>query len=574
MTFIQVKALQKSFGDRDIFKDISFEIRQGEKIGLVGLNGTGKTTLIKIILGTLTSDSGFVILTPPTLKIGYLPQTINNEEYLNEIFIEEAEKLIQTTSKLGLQKFQEWEDNRLQNLSGGEKLKLSLAKIWAVNPGCLILDEPTNHLDLLGLNWLINEINQYHGSAIIISHDRFFLDKTVTKIFEMEDGQIKIFEGNYTSYKAEKQRQHNQQQHDYEKQQRKIELIEQQVATLKQWSDKAHRDAGKSGSKSENSQMGLKEYERVKAKKKDNQIKSKLKRLELELSKHKVEKPKEEVEVNFEFISGNKRGKRILEAKGLSKQFDERTLFEKSHFYVKHGEKIGLLGPNGSGKTTFIKMVLGQENISKGSLWKSESIRIAYLSQDMSDLPMEKNVMEFLELHDRSRQTRARTILANIGMTEHFMTKPISSLSLGEQTRVKLVSMILLDCDVLILDEPTNHLDLPSREQLENTLSSFTGTLIIISHDRYLVEKLCEKLLIIDNKQIRRVEMGLAEYEERKKQNVKPIIKQKEEEIAVLETKIAELLGKISIVPSESEEYQIIDQELLEMMERKRKLKG
>jgi macrolide transport system ATP-binding/permease protein len=569
-TIIQGKQVQKSFGEREILKDLSFEIRDGEKIGLVGWNGAGKTTLMKLLMGSLLPDSGSITKFPTTIKTGYLPQSTDYELTVENEIMEDGKKLLQTTSELGLQKVMALDTDKYGELSGGEKLKLAIAKVWAANPQLLCLDEPTNHLDLQGVNWLIEELQKFNGAAIIISHDRYFLDKTVSKIFEIEDCMLVEYEGNYTAYRLEKQRRYDQQTRDYEKQQRKIKMIEDQVANLKQWSEKAHREAGKRDNPSERKQMGLKEFERVKAKKKDNQIKSKTKRLELELSKHKVDKPKEEQKVKFDFEGSGKRGKRILEAKGIAKQFGERTLFEKSNFYVKHGEKIGLMGSNGSGKTTFINMLLEKEAVSKGALWKSESLRIAYLSQDVSDMPMEKSALEYLDLTGWESVSKARTIFANMGMKEEKLIKPMETLSLGERTRVKLVNMIMQEYDVLVLDEPTNHLDLPSREQLEDTLETYSGTLIVISHDRYFIERLCDKLLIIDKQRISRVEMGLREFEERGHHNNNISKQEKRERLAVLDTKITELLGKISVLHRGTKEYEKIDQELLKLMKLKK----
>ncbi|QNF29838.1 ribosomal protection-like ABC-F family protein [Metabacillus elymi] len=570
-TVIQGKGLQKSFGEREILKDVSFDIRKGEKIGLVGWNGAGKTTLVKILLNKIEPDKGSVTMWPPDLSLGYLPQSTDYSLSIDFELSEYGEKLMETSKLLGLQ-IERWDEEDLAHLSGGERLKLYLAKIWANAPEFLILDEPTNHLDMQGVNWLIEEVNDYAGASIIISHDRYFLDETVTKVFEIEEGRLKVYEGNYTAYRDEKHRQYEQEKRDYEKQQRKVGMIEKQISTFKNWSEKAHRQAGKGGSNAENRQMGLREFERAKAKKKDNQIKSKLKRLNLELSKHEVTKPKKEKSVSFHFESIHKRGNRILDAKGIMKQFGDRVLFEKSHFYVKHGERIGLLGSNGAGKTTFIKMLLNEETLTKGSLWISESTKIAYLSQDVGDLPGEKTPLEYLDLEDRQQETNARTIFANMGIQNEILQKPISQLSLGERTRIKLIHMILKEYDVLILDEPTNHLDLPSREELERTLSSYTGTLIIVSHDRYLIEKLCTKLLIIEKSKIQQIEMGLKEYEERRMNKEKQEDQNVLEEIAIIETKITELLGKISYLTAGTVEYDQIDKELLMYMEKKRKL--
>ncbi|WP_273834035.1 ribosomal protection-like ABC-F family protein [Guptibacillus sedimenti] len=564
---IQVKDLQKSFGEREILSDVNFEIRIGEKIGLVGWNGAGKSTLVNILMKRIEPDRGSVTI--PHVNIGYLPQSTDNHLAVDaELF---GERLLEQSKKLGFQK-ERWEQESLQHLSGGEKLKLSLAKIWASSPEFLILDEPTNHLDIQGVKWLSEEVRNYSGAALIISHDRYFLDETVTKIFELESGKLTIYEGNYSFYRNEKQRRYEQNKRDYEKQQRKVEMIEQQISTLKNWSAKGHREAGKGGSNSENRQMGLREFERAKAKKKDNQIKSKLKRLNLELKKDGVEKPKEEKTVSFQFESGAKRGKRILEAKGIKKQFGDRLLFDKSHFYIKHGDRIGLIGSNGTGKTTFIKILLEQEKLTKGSLWMSESTKVAYLSQDVTDLPGEKTPLDYLDLTNRQLETRARTLLSNMGIQQEILGKRISQLSLGERTRIKLIHMILMEYDFLILDEPTNHLDLPSREELERTLSTYSGTLLIVSHDRYLVEKLCTKLLVIENGKMKRVEVGIKEYEEKQKKketgNENENIR---EELAVLETKMTELLGKISYLSVGTEEYESIDKELMKLMDLKRK---
>ncbi|MCM3718967.1 ribosomal protection-like ABC-F family protein [Fictibacillus phosphorivorans] len=570
-TVLQVKNLQKKFGEREIIKGISFEIRQGEKIGLVGWNGSGKTTLVNMLMGRVAYDRGSITTWPLNLKMGYLPQSTDYTLNVEDELTHSAEELFQTSKRLGLHK-QIIENEEFQHLSGGERLKLSIAKIWANHPEFLILDEPTNHLDLQGINWLKEEVSRYDGAALIISHDRRFLDQTVNKIFEIEDGKLNIYDGNYSAYRSEKKRRYEQQKREYEKQQRKVAMIEEQVSVIKNFAEKAHKQAGKGGTLSENRQMGLKQFERAKAKKKDKQVKSKLNRLNLELSKKGVEKPKEEADVFFHFDSAGKRGKRLIEIRGLTKQYGENLLFEKSHFYIKHGERIALIGSNGAGKTTFIKMLLEEEPVTKGSIWKSESMKIAYLSQDVSDLPEDMNVYEYLELEERDRVRRAETIFANMGLDHAKLSKPISHFSLGERTRVKLVGMILQDYDVLILDEPTNHLDLPSREQLEDTLNEFNGTLMIVSHDRFFVEKLCDKLLVIENKQIHRYEMGLKEYEDKKAETTGQSDRNIADELVLVENKITELLGKISFCKTGTDEYLEVDQELQAFMKRKRKL--
>ncbi|WP_059171732.1 ribosomal protection-like ABC-F family protein [Bacillus sp. FJAT-27445] len=570
MELIKAINIKKNYGERELLGDVSFDIRAGEKIGLVGWNGSGKTTLVKLLTGELEPDGGTIATRDPSLRIGYLPQS--TEYDLSIPGSEKEEALLEAASQLGLKKMLEWEDSRLCNLSGGERLKLALAGIWAQKPGLFILDEPTNHLDLKGLNWLIKSIKNSDQAALIISHDRHFLDETVTKIFELEDGKLTVYEGNYTNYRTEKKRKHEQQEKEYQKQQQRIELINNQVAQLKQWSEKSHREAGKGRTPSENRQTGFKEYGRVQAKKKDAQIKSKLKRLNHELSKKNIERPKDELSVRFDFEAAGNRGKRILEARGLGKSFGERILFEKSHFYIKHGERIALLGSNGAGKTTFIKMLLGELSASKGAIWRSDSVRIASLSQDVGDLPGDRTVLEFMGLESMEDRTKARTLFANMGMKEEKLSTRVAALSLGERTRIKLVHMIMQEYDMLVLDEPTNHLDLPSREQMEETLASYSGTLLIVSHDRYFIERLCDKLLVIDNNRIQRIETGLREYEQRQSAQARPDNRRRQEELVILDTKIAELLGKISMLTPESDDYSKVDKELNLLIQQKQTL--
>lgn len=291
-----------------------------------------------------------------------------------------------------------------------------------------------------------------------------------------------------------------------------------------------------------------------------------MKRLEKELEKHRVDKPIEEANIRFQFERHGKRGKRIIEAKMMTKEYDDRTLFQNAQFYINQGERIGLLGENGCGKTTLIKIILGDELPSKGELWKSDTIKIAYLSQDVADLPVDQTTMDALGYTDRESILKARTLLSNLGLKEGHINKPIGTLSLGERTRVKLVDMLMQEYDVLIMDEPTNHLDLPSREQLEKTLSEFTGTIITVSHDYYFLNKLCDRLLVFENQQIKRFEMKPEEYFN---QNIKD---NNNETLLVIENKIAAILGELSIIDQKDPKYQQLDKEFNELLKQKRAL--
>lgn len=569
MTLMKIRGIQKSFNNQPILIKAEFDIKNDSRIGLVGKNGAGKTTMANILYGKTTPDAGNIETFKGSINIGYLKQSTEYTVHEDDGSVSLSERsLLMHTSQLGINKLQEWNEERLEHLSGGEKLKLSLAKIWATRPEMLILDEPTNHLDQQGMEWLIKELSAYKGAVIIISHDRHFLDQTVQEIIEIEDGITQCFSGNYSAYRQEKQRLHEVQKHHYETQQKYKLKIEQQMDNLKNWSDKAHRDSTKQGTSSERRQIGYKEYHRVKAKKMDVQIKSKMKRLNQELAKNEIKQPKEEAKVSFQFQSSKKRGKRILEAQNLGKSFGNRSLFQNSHFYMNHGERMAILGANGSGKTTFLKMLLREEQASEGTLWMSESLKIGYLSQDVSDLPSGKTAIEYTGLTDRESLGKARTIFANIGLNEEKLTAPIETLSLGERTRLKLVMMLLSDLDLLILDEPTNHLDLASRESLERTIMDFEGSILLVSHDVYFLNKLSEKLLVIEDGQIIRKEAGFKDYHRSK---IRPSTEiEKLEQLLIIQNEITALIGRLSFLSKEDSEYEVIDQELSELFKKKK----
>ncbi|MCM3573870.1 ABC-F type ribosomal protection protein [Mesobacillus subterraneus] len=574
MIIMKIRGIQKSFKEKQILQNAEIDIKQDSRIGLVGNNGAGKTTLANIISGSLLPDEGFIDTFNKTLNIGYLKQSTEYSiDELKDSNSLSGSDLFQISSQLGLNKDIDWADPDWSKLSGGEKLKISLASVWASRPDLLILDEPTNHLDLQGVEWLIDELKTFTGAVIIISHDRYFLDRTVKEIIEIEDGSTKLFKGNYTSYRKEKERLYEIQLHHYEIQQKHKQQIEQQMANLKNWSEKAHRDSTKQGSASERRQIGFKEYHRMKAKKMDNQIKSKMKRLNQELEKNEVKAPKEEAKVRFDFQDSRKKGKRIIEASDLSKCFGSRFLFVKSHFYMNHGDRMALLGKNGSGKTTLVKILLGEETASSGEVWVSETTKIGYLSQDVSDLPLHQTALEYTGLTDRESIGRARTIFANIGLPEEKLTVPINNLSLGERTRIKLVMMLLGELDLLILDEPTNHLDLASRESLEKTLLNFQGSLLVVSHDVYFQEKISDKLLLIDDGKISRKEFGMKEYNTRKP-SPDPSCKERAELLMVLQNEINAIIGRLSFMTRDEPGYEQLDKDLSGLLRKKRELEN
>ena len=562
--------IEKSFGDLSILKGVSLEIRRGEKIGLVGSNGAGKSTLANIIFGEMAADAGTILRYDQGIRIGYLRQAAAYSlNTLNAILTDRPESFLETASQMGLNQVACWDEERFQALSGGEKTKLALAQVWTSRPDLLILDEPTNHMDIHGVEWLAEEMKKYQGAALIISHDRWFLDQAVTRIYELEWGKAKEYPGNYSFYRQEKQRQFSSQLHRYQTEQKEQRQIEAEITRLKQWSAKAHREAGKTDGH-------LKEYGRKKAKLRDQQIKSRIKMLERKRSEG-TERPREESRPLFEFEAAGKRGRRIIEATGLSKSYGQKTLFTNSDFFIQRGEKLGLIGPNGCGKTTLIRIILNQETQDSGELWLSPSLKPGYLSQAVTDLDTKKNALDIMGLSQKDEVTKVRTMLANMGFDAAMVAKPAAKLSLGERTRLKLAAMIIQQNDLLILDEPTNHLDLHSREMLEETLLDYDGTIIIASHDRYLLERVCDKLLVFADGTITKLAYGFKEYKQKTEEantgtGLKTKAETDKENLLVIETRMAWIVNELSKYTPEEEQYMKLDNEFQKLVQKKREL--
>ncbi|MFP4016832.1 MAG: ribosomal protection-like ABC-F family protein [Halanaerobiales bacterium] len=576
MQLLSCRNIYKNFADQKVLEGINIDINEGEVIGLVGTNGAGKTTLANIISGAINPDGGEIIKHVSNLKIGYLLQsTYYTEEKFNGIFNKKAQTEIgdffEVTSYLGLDEIKDWQGERLNNLSGGEKTKLALADIWIEKPDLLILDEPTNHLDIKGIEWLIDEIDSFRGACLIISHDRYFLDQVVETIIEIENGNNIIFQGNYTFYREEKQRRYQEQLQQYQVQKKKERKLNKQINQLDRWSTKAHNQSRKKAIDSGN-KFGGKEFNRVKAKKRDQQVKSKLKRLE-KMKEEGVKKPTEEPEVLFRFNISGKRGKRLIEARNITKGFEDNILFEGSSFYINHGDRIGIYGENGCGKSTLIRVITCQDKVDIGELWVSPSLSFSYLSQDVMDLDEKNTILETLAA-DKFYNDRERALLANMGFEDKFLDKKIESLSPGERTKVKLAELILEKRDCLILDEPNNHLDLYSREQLEDTLDEYPGTIILVSHDRYLLEKITDCMLIFENKRIRRVERGFKAYIKSQREKAKMDKSKKEllRDKMIIENRITAILSKIGSYNIGDSEYEELDQEFQKLIKERKTL--
>ncbi|MGE7986670.1 ribosomal protection-like ABC-F family protein [Lysinibacillus fusiformis] len=538
---LKLQDISYEIKDTFLFEHVTATVKQGEVIGIIGRNGAGKSTLLQFIRGMLVPTAG-EIKGLPTVKMAIVEQELAHFNRM-EITAREADLL------------SKWKVPNVPfaALSGGEKLKMRLAEGFSQGAQILMLDEPTNHLDEQSTTFLIKQVQNYKGTIIVVSHDRYFLDSVATKIWSIEDKRLIEHNGNYSNYMAEREHRRLTQQRAYDKQQKNIERIEAQMQELTAWSQKGHAQSTKL--------EGFKEYHRVKAKRLDSQVKSKKKRLEAELEKAKVEAVRPESEIRFSLGTNQRVGKRFLETKNVSLHFDDRLLFKDVNINAQFGDKVAITGTNGSGKTSFLKVILGQLK-AEGEVWVSPAANIGYLTQEVFDLPLDQTPEQYFYQETFEERGKVRNLMKNLGFTSTHWTSAIGEMSMGERVKCKLMAYILADKNVLILDEPTNHLDLPSREQLEQTLAQYNGTLLVVSHDRYFLEKVTNSVWEVHGQQI--------EKKWRKE------VKQDEDVMTLrlkLETERQEILGKLSFVTAKDKDYALLDVKFNELTKRINELK-
>jgi macrolide transport system ATP-binding/permease protein len=527
--------------DFNIFEDVNASVQQGDIIGIIGKNGAGKSTLLQLINNDLIPTLGQLQWIEQDLKMYMVEQETESHSFEDKTPLE---------AKL----LEKWHVpiNDFAQLSGGEKLKARLAKGLSKDTDLLLLDEPTNHLDEQSLEFLKKQIKDFKGTIILVSHDRYFLDAVAIKIWAIEGKALIEHKGNYSSYMEVRKQKRLTQQREYEKQQKMVKRIEGQLNEITSWSEKAHAQSTK--------KEGFKEYYRVKAKRMDAQVKSKQKRLEKELEKAKVKPVESEYNVRFSIKANNKVGKRFLEVKNVTKSFEGRTLFKNVNFTIQHGERVSIIGPNGSGKTTLLKVIVGQETFA-GEVWISPSVKIGYLTQEVFDLPLEQTPEQLFYKETFAARGKVQTLMKHLGFTISHWTEPIRNMSMGERVKCKLMEYIIEEKDVLILDEPTNHLDLASREQLEDTLAHYNGTLIVVSHDRYFLEKTTSSKLVISNNSI-----------QKQLNKIAPRRDNLEELRLKLETERQEVLGKLSYMTPNDETYKELDKKFTELTKQLKEL--
>ncbi len=512
MIDISVSGLEKSYDqDRRILNNLSFDVYEGEKVGLLGKNGTGKTTLFKIISGQLDCDAGSIAI-PRGKRIGLLSQipdypahsTVNDVlksafERLDNMLLEmkELEQRMQTDSSGavltrygslsqayeaaggyetqtqvarvagGLSISQSMRDQPFSRLSGGEQTRVNLARLILQQTDILLLDEPTNHLDLNSVEWLEEYLLKYKGTVLIVSHDRYFLDRVITRIVELIDGKAEFYNGNYSFYVLEKEKRYTESLERYEQEQRKIAQLEEAARRMHTWAQGHDNPAL---------------HKRAFA------MEKRIERIGM------TDKPQKERALHARFGEVGFKGDEVLKARGLSKSFSGRTLFSALDLDVLNGERIGLIGDNGSGKTTLMDIIIGTQASDEGWTRLGPSIKPAYMHQIVTFENPERNLVDTLIYAlDCSPQT-ARNRLGAVNFKGEDVYKCVSSLSGGERSRLMLCILMAGDINFLMLDEPTNHMDVASREWIEACVGDFEGTLLFVSHDRYFIRRFATRI--------------------------------------------------------------------------------
>lgn len=605
MIDISVSSLVKSFEiGKNILDGLSFSVNSGERVGILGRNGCGKTTLFRILVGEIGYDEGEVMIAP-SKRLGLISQIpVYPADWTTEDVLRDAHKrLYALSAKIdALAAQMEHDDsptllgeydrlsedfrslggysmdtdrNRVANgldisaamraqlfssLSGGEKTRVNLARLILEDTDILLLDEPTNHLDLHATEWLEDYLLHFKGTVLVISHDRWFLDKVVQRSIEINEGRAELYSGNYSFYVEERQRRFEEKLKKYERDQAKIEQLTRAAEQMHLWAfmgaDKLHKRAF-----------------------------SMEKRIE-KLSQS--ERPAEQKKLNVKFRQREFEGDEVLVAEDVSKSFGERTLFSAIDLLVRGGERVALIGDNGTGKSTLVKLIMGEETPDTGYLYRGPAVRTAYLPQIVSFSDESRSALDTMLYDCRCQPQEARDRLAAFGFRGESVFTPVGTLSGGEKSRLRLCMLMGADINFLILDEPTNHLDIASREWMEDALSDYEQTLLFVSHDRYFIEKFATRIWALAGGKITDFRGGYGDYckwrdrqevfaqTERNTTRKKAVKKEpspnKERASAKLEREIAKLEEKAAELERQCEEFSADYQKLMELDAQKKDL--
>lgn len=523
MIEIALNNIKKNFGFKDVLDGFDLSVTTGERVALIGVNGSGKSTVFKIIIGEENVQDGIVAIRknasigmlsqiPPEVEEDVIVENILLKNFQNLFEIEEKMRQLEnrmskvTDSKeldsviKSYGKLQEsfesmngyelnskiskictgfkLDENMLKmpykNLSGGEKTIVNLAALMISEPSILLLDEPTNHLDIETMEWFEEYLNNYKGTVVISSHDRYFLDRVTTKTILIDRGKSEVFHGNYSYYLEENERRILREFEDYKNQQKQIEAMKGKIKQLQEWGKLAFPG-------------GESFFKRAAS------IQKRLNKLEL------LDRPEEQKELPLDFQIESRSGKDVLVGKDLKIILGDKTLFDGANFLIRYGEKVCVMGSNGSGKSTFIKALLGTVPLTDGTIKIGGNVVIGYIPQEITFENEKETILEYARKTSTLDETRLRASLAKFMFNGELVFKRVGKLSGGEKVRLKLFELIQQKSNLLILDEPTNHIDIDTKEVLEEALLDYKGTLLFISHDRYFINKLAERILNIEN---------------------------------------------------------------------------
>ncbi len=481
----------KSFGDKKLFEDINLTIYDGERIGIIGANGTGKSTFVKLLAGDVEPDYGTI---KQDGECSYVKQEAEKSD-IEKGSKEEIVNFYKINNELSLNNCVA---QSFETMSGGEQTKQMLSFALSKNSKAILLDEPTNNLDQESVEWLIEKLKSFKGTIIVVSHDRYFLDKVVDKILEFENGKVNEFYGNYSSYEIQKQEKLDYDKKIYQEKVAENKKIQGQIQKLSHLTAQLEKSTKKDGS-SDRRAKGYKDSAQRKVKKVAKQAEAKRNKLE-KLQNDLGDKPFEQKEIFYRINSEQMNNKVLIKLNDVSKKYNNKTLFKTVDLTIQNGEKIALVGKNGSGKSTLIKMILNEESYD-GNIWRCQNIKFAYLPQNAFNMQSEQTVIEFASEFNEFK-TQFLTNLCNMGFNRSVFSKKISNLSSGEKMKLKLNELILGDFNFLILDEPTNNLDIQNKLFLERVLNGYKGNLIIVSHDVALINNVCSRKVVIENETI------------------------------------------------------------------------
>ncbi|MFT9847250.1 Vga family ABC-F type ribosomal protection protein [Aneurinibacillus sp. REN35] len=522
MMLLEANDVKISVQDRLLVDVRMLGIYKNDRIGLVGRNGSGKTSLLQVLAGKTEPEEGVVTIRATS-------------ELLPQLKHQDSVK------------------------SGGEVTQEYINEVFTKNPAILFADEPTTNLDTTHIEWVEKKLSVWKGALVIVSHDRAFLDALCTTIWEIDEGRLSIYKGNYSDYVKQKEEQKRQQEIAYEKYEKKKKQLEE-AAKLKEKKANRATKAPKSVSPSEAKITGAKPYFAKKQKKLQQTVKA----METRIDKlEKVEKVKEATPIKMNLPNEAVfKGRTIVRAVEVPGMIGRRVLWEPASFHIRGGDKVAIIGPNGSGKTTLIKKMIHQ----KEGITLSPSMKIGYFSQNLSILDSQRTVLENVSVTSKQDETLIRTVLARLRFFRDDVHKPVGVLSGGERVKVALAKLFVSDINTLILDEPTNFLDTEAVEALESLLIEYEGTVIFVSHDRQFIENVATRILAIDEKKIEVFEGTFAEYKRQVQAQSRDTT---EDQRLVIETKLSEVLSKLSLEPSEE-----LEREFQKLLQEKRRLEN